>query len=230
MRDTSVLSASDSGDTTALVVVNPSEIRLYAYCPRLLFFREHLGARRSLALELRALIGRLYHIILGFIALLRGFKVELSLEEKLGSVVLRGRPDYYRIEEERAEVVEAKSSRGPPEGVWLSDLLQVTAYGFILARRGARRVDLVVRYADGARRLELTPELSVMMLKSVDDIVMVKKHGVLPVALRSEAKCEKCLYREECYSIDENLEAEGDLDEPGEWLKNVKRVYAILEE
>ncbi|MEM0340410.1 MAG: CRISPR-associated protein Cas4 [Acidilobaceae archaeon] len=218
-----------NGVERSLVVVRPSELRLYAYCPRLLFLREHLGLRKSLWLELRAFVGRVYHFFLNLIAFLKGFRVESSFEERLGNVVLKGRPDHYKIEKGVAEVVEVKSSKGPKDGVWLSDLLQVAAYGLVLARRGAQRVELVVKYVNGNRKTELSSELALMVLKSLDDTTLIKSYGLVPVALRGEKKCKKCLYRRECYDIDENLKIENELaDEVGSWLKNVKNVYKAI--
>nr|MEB3859656.1 hypothetical protein [Desulfurococcales archaeon] len=61
--------------------------------------------------------------------------------------------------------------------------------------------------------------------KALEDMVYIKKHGILPVALRSPSKCNKCAFRDPCYSIDEELTEEHReaLYEVGSWLQEEKR-------
>jgi len=197
--------------------VKATEIRLYTYCPRLYFFEVHLGARRPLKAYIRMLLGRLAHIFQSLVARLRGYRVEELLEADLGKVVVRGRPDYYKAGSEPCVVFELKTGRGPPNGAWLSDIMQTATYSLILARRGCRTVIGVIRYRGSTYSFKLTSSHVSTLFRVIDDVILVKDHGVLPYPLRSYRKCIKCPYKLECFLLDKGLEVE--VEEPGLWLK-----------
>lgn len=198
------------------VVIYPSEIHHFAYCPRQYFFSLYLPQPRPLAERLRLLLGRLYHALLRIPARLRGYRSEETLEARLGGIILRGRPDSYRKQDDTVEIVERKSGRGPRRGVWLSDMLQVTAYGVML-RGESERIVLRVEYRGGrSRSSELDSEKVAILASIVDDIVLVKKHGIVPYANRSPRRCARCPYRSLCEELDRQLDpGDGSLYEPG---------------
>jgi CRISPR-associated exonuclease Cas4 len=198
-------------------IVRASEVRLYTYCPRLYFFETHVRVGKPLRVMVRMLLGRLLHVALGVLARLRGYRVEELLEADLGGVRLRGRPDYFKVRGSTAVVVEFKSGRGPKSGAWLSDVMQVAAYALILLRLGYPRVLGFVRYRGSIHALRITGEHVAMLLKLIDEIVLVKRYGIVPYPLRSYRKCLACTYKVECFTMDRGLGL--DLEEPGSWLR-----------
>ena len=201
------------GEESKPVVVYPSEIHKYAYCPRQYFFSLYMPLPAPLHRRIRMLLGRLYHAILGWISRLRGYTTEEHIERKIGNVILRGRPDAYKRSGDVLEIIERKSGRGPKKGVWLSDMLQASAYGFML-RSGRERVILRVEYRSGSRLSELDSDKIGLLFKIIDEIVMVKKYGIVPHPNRSPKRCAVCPYRDVCEELDRVLASE-DLYEPG---------------
>ncbi len=198
-------------------VVRASEIRLYTYCPRLYFFETHVKARKPFKILVRMLLGKLLHLVQGVLAKLRGYRVEELLEADVGGVRLIGRPDYYVARGSTAVVIEFKSGYGPRNGAWLSDVMQVTAYATVLARLGYTSVYGIVRYRRSSYAFKVTSEHIVKLLKLIDDIILVRNHGLVPYPLRSPRKCLACTYKLECFAMDRMFNVE--LEEPGSWLK-----------
>ncbi|MEB3774900.1 MAG: CRISPR-associated protein Cas4 [Desulfurococcales archaeon] len=212
---------SDYKDTTGgiRITIYPSEIHEYAYCPRQYFFKKYLKAEPGLTTRLRLLLGRLFHLVNGVMDRIRGMRVEETREAIIGDVRLRGRPDSYKIEDDVIRLIERKSGRKPRRGAWISDVMQATAYTLILSQTAnARSAVLEIHYRDGVRIVKLNEDLISGLLKAIDEVAMVKQYGIVPKALRSERKCSKCPFREECTALDEDL---GDtaIYEPGEWLE-----------
>ena len=198
------------------VVIRPSEIHEFVYCPRLFFFDYFLGRKRGLKERLRLLLGRLYHAFLSIPDRLKGRLVEETLEVDLGKVLIRGRPDAYSLEDGRALVVERKSSRPPRRGVWSSDSAQALTYAFMLARLHGVDVEARVEYPTKTAGTRLDEEKINWIIRIIDDIVLVKAYGIVPKALKSPRKCNKCPFREICKALDDGLDV--DVYEPGEWL------------
>ena len=198
------------------IIVYPSEIHHFAYCPRQYFFSLYLPQPRPLGVKIRLLLGRIYHALLRIPASLRGYRSEETLETRLGDVILRGRPDSYKKQDDVVEIVERKSGRGPRRGVWLSDMLQVTAYGIILRNKG-EKIILKIEYRGGKSRSSTLDSRKVTSLISIiDDIVLVKKYGIVPYANRSPRRCVRCPYRSLCEELDRELDpGDGSLYEPG---------------
>ncbi len=199
------------------IVVRPSEIHEFVYCPRLFFFDYYLGRERRLGERLRLLLGRLYHALLGLPDRIRGRLVEDTLEVDLGKVVIRGRPDAYSLGDDRALVVERKSSKPPRRGVWSSDSAQALTYAFMLARLHGVEVEASVEYPTRKARTRLDEEKINLIMKIIDDIVLVKAYGIVPKALRSPGKCGRCPFRDICEALDRGLDVE--VYEPGDWLE-----------
>jgi CRISPR-associated exonuclease Cas4 len=198
-------------------VVRASEVRLYTYCPRLYFFETHVKARRPLKASLRLILGRLQHLAHEVLARLRGYKVEELLEADMGGVRLRGKPDYYTVRGSTAVVVEFKSGRGPRVGAWLSDVMQVVSYAILLSRLKYTSVVGIVRYRRSTHTFKVTSEHVATLLRLVDEVALVKNHGLVPHPLRSYRKCLACTYKVECFTMDRGLNL--DLEEPGSWLE-----------
>ncbi len=200
-------------------VIRASELRLYTFCPRLYFFETHVRARRPFSMEIKLMMGKLLHIVQDLLARLRGYRVERLLEVDMGSFRLRGRPDHYMVRGSTVIVVEFKSGRGPRIGAWLSDVVQVVAYALILAKLGYANVIGVIRYRRSSHIFKVTHEYIPMLLRIVDEVNLVRDHGLVPYPLRSYRKCTACIYKIECFTMDRELNI--DLEEPGSWLKNI---------
>ena len=198
------------------ITIYPSEIHEYAYCPRLYFFHINLPRERSMREKLRLLLGRIFHLVKSVPDRLRGMRVEEVNEATVGRIRLRGRPDSYTMEDGVLRVVERKSGRKPLRGAWISDVMQATAYTLILSRGSAREAILEIQYRDGVRVLKVNDDMINNLVRILDEIALVKAHGIVPAALRGERKCSICPYREECWGMDEGLDYE--LYEPGHWL------------
>jgi len=199
------------------LTIYPSEIHEFVYCPRLYFFDLYLGRERSLRERIRLFLGTIFHIIKSVPDRAKGHKVEERIEVEIGDIRLRGRPDAYHVEEDTVTIIERKSSRPPRRGVWLNDSAQAVTYGFMITRLGSpRSVKIRIEYPTTARESELDSEKVSFILRVIDDIVMVKKYGIVPAAKPSKKKCARCPFRAECDLLEK--EKPEDILEPGSWL------------
>ncbi len=200
------------------MIVFPSEIHSFAYCPRKYFFELYIGRERSLLEKIRLFLGILFHKIKSIPDKMKGYNLEKSVTTIIGGVELRGRPDsfHYDSSNEKLVIIERKSGRSPRRGAWISDSLQVTAYGLML-RDLAETIELWVEYRDSRRFSRLDSEKVGLLLKIIDDLILVKYYGIVPAAKRSARRCSRCPFRTICEELDSVLEAE-DLYEPGSIL------------
>ncbi len=200
------------------VKITPSEVHTYVYCPRLYFFELYLGRERGMLEKLRLLLGRIYHALHGFTDRLAGRRVEEPIEVELGSVIVRGRPDAFTVSREGIVVVERKSSRPPRRGAWASDGAQAMLYAFMLSViYGASSAEARVEYPGVSRSAKLDTERVTLLTRILDEIMLVKKYGIVPAALRSPRKCSRCPFNELCTGMDAGTSGL-DLYEPGAWL------------
>ena len=190
------------------------------------FFEIHLGRHRGLKERLRLLLGRVFHAVFYLSDALRGRRREepVSLDINEG-VVLRGRADALVMEGGTARVIERKSSRPPRRGAWVSDVLQASAYGLVLLRgKGASEVSLELRYPTAVRVFKMDERITSTLLMAIDDLILVKRHGIVPAAKRGQ-RCARCPYRDVCFRLDEELKPEeGEVYEPGHWLRELNVV------
>ncbi len=187
------------------------------------FFELHLGRPRGLRERLRLLLGRLFHATFFVSDRLRGLSREEPVSLEVGKdVMLRGRADALVIERDVAKVIERKSSRPPRRGAWASDVLQASAYGFILLRgKGLSEVSLELRYPTVTRVFKMDERITSTLLMAIDDLILVKRHGIVPAAKRGP-RCNRCPYRDVCLRLDEELKPdEGEVFEPGSWLREL---------
>ncbi|MCE4609858.1 MAG: CRISPR-associated protein Cas4 [Desulfurococcales archaeon] len=207
-----------------LITIFPSEIHTFAYCPRKYFFSIHIPYKHPLSARVRMFMGTIFHLIKGFFSKRKGYSVEEKIEYRVGNVKLRGRPDAYRVTGNSIEIIERKSGKGPRKGVWLSDSLQATAYGLML-RRNNERVVLRIEYRTAKRISELDSEKIGLLFRVIDDIVLVKKYGIVPYGDRRPAKCSKCPFKELCEALERFEQDIGieNMYQPGEYIKE-KRI------
>ena len=196
--------------------IYPSEIHEYLYCPRLYFFHKYIGLERGIRERIRLLLGSGLHFIKGLLDKVRGYHVEEINERVISGVRLRGRPDSYIVEGDRLRVIERKSGRMPRNGAWISDVMQATAYTVILSSKGIRDSIIEIHYRNGVRRIRVDDELVTSLIKVLDEVIMVREHGILPSPVRGRRKCDRCRFKDICFSLDETDVT--DLYEPGYWI------------
>lgn len=180
--------------------VTPSKLRTHVYCPRLTVLGDLVAP--SLRQRLRMLLGRLYHLVYELIWL-RGFRREELLEARLGGgIVLRGRPDAYLERDDSVVVVEVKSCKGPPSGgVWMSDRVQVLAYGLLLKLAKGKDVRLLIAYRDRVERVPMTSEALTWLFKVIEDYKRTVESSWIKDVGRG-AKCDRCGLKWLCDLID----------------------------
>jgi CRISPR-associated exonuclease Cas4 len=206
-------------------LVFPSEIHTYIYCPRYYFFEKHLLRRPSIKERLRMFLGTLFHLIKGFKDRIKGYSVESTISTIIGKVMIVGRPDSFKLRDNTLEIIERKSGKGPKTSAWLSDLLQASAYAFVLAREKEeiRDIQITIEYRNKNFNYSFTSDLADLVLKAVEDIILVKYYGIVPIALRGN-KCKKCPFKELCDLLDEDEDVKKVRDklmEPGTWILDI---------
>jgi len=202
------------------IIVYPSEIHSFAYCPRKYFFNLYMPVERSFRERLRLLAGTIFHALMRVRDRLRGYRSEERITLDLGSVLLVGRPDSYKSDESGVTIIERKSGSGPRSGAWISDALQAAAYGLML-RGDNGEVKLLVEYRGRRRGSVLDEDKLGLLFRIIDDIVLVKKYGIVPYPKRSPARCAKCPFRDVCNELDEKLDCRDEVYEPGSYLEGV---------
>lgn len=205
--------------------VSPSELHAFAYCPRRYFFEINLQRRRGIRDLLRLLLGRLFHAVKGLSSKARGYAVEEAVEVIVGRVRITGRTDAFRVVGETLEVVERKSGRAPKGGAWVSDVLQASTYAVALARqRGVKEARIRVEYRDRSHTYVINDDLVALTIRAIDDLVLVKYHGIVPYPRRSPRRCASCPFRSICEELDKNIGADGEIYEPGSWLERISLI------
>jgi CRISPR-associated protein Cas1 len=116
--------------------------------------------------------------------------LELS-DEGLGLVA---RLDLLQLHGTRAVPVEYKVGKGPPEGVWEQDAVQVAAQALLLRANGYRCDDAVVYYAGSRRRstVLITDDLATKVIELRDAMWEAAERPVPPSPLVDSPKCPRC--------------------------------------
>ncbi len=177
-------------------VVRPSDIRTFAFCPRLYFFEKHLmkaeelmGLKELVEYKIKLVLGKAFHFV---VELVEEGEKEKDFEGKFAWYKVKGRPDVIKED----SVVEVKSSKGPEDGAWYGDYLQASLYAAVFDKE-----KVVIKYRNGERELEPDEEEVLEMLQLMELI----DQGYLPPPKRSKW-CNSCPFKEVC----EKLGDEGD--------------------
>ncbi len=199
-----------------------TDIRTFFYCPRLYFFQEHLKEKPvSPRQRVRLLLGRLYHVYKRLKGRLKGWKTEEQGYIELGSISIHGRADAVERGGETLLVHEYKSGKAPRRGVWLSDLMQAVAYAFIFSRKTATRELLVqIHYRDKSIRSSVDTDTIAIFMRALEDMYIIKKHGVLPDPNPSPGKCSRCPFSGIC----KMMEVDGALSG---WVREMGPIYPV---
>lgn len=189
------------------LIITPSEVRLFTYCPRLVFYETHLPIKRGLMRRLRLLLGKLYHLLIEALLLIkvRG-DVEKLIESRIGGFILRGKPDIYRENSDHIEVIEIKSSKSPQRGVWFTDKMQLASYVLLLTTKTGKPVKAKILYRDRSEEVKISPNDIATLFKVFEGIVYIKKYGLFPPSTKNKYKCMKCEYAQLCSIVDDTTE------------------------
>ncbi len=216
---------TDNNRNKDKAIIHPSELHSYFYCPRVYFFETHMKKKRGFLKRIRLLLGSIFHYTFRLRDIIKHYSYEIPVETDLGNVIIRGRPDAFKIEENSAYIIERKSSKPPYKGAWISDIMQAAAYGVILIReKDLKNAKIEIRYPNKSRVFDLNSELTSMLFKALDEMILIKYYNILPYAKRGN-RCNKCPYRNECFSLDDELENYiNDLIEPGKWVEGLNMI------
>ncbi len=175
--------------------------------------------RLSLSERLRLLIGKAFHLAFLFRdLLLRYLREERLVVHITDNIVINGRADAVKVNSDgTAIVIERKSSKAPKRGAWVGDVMQASAYALAISKSvGVQDVTIEIRYPSASRRFKFNSELSSILMRALDDYILVKEHGIVPAAKRGK-RCSSCPYRDVCFKMDD-LDNTYLLEEPGSWL------------
>ncbi|MGC9134456.1 CRISPR-associated protein Cas4 [Caldisphaera sp.] len=217
---------TDNNRNKTKAVIHPSELHSYFYCPRVYFFETHIRKRKSIATRIRLFFGSIFHYAFRLRDIIKKYSYEIPIETDLGNLIIRGRPDAFKIDKSSAYVIERKSSKPPYKGAWISDIMQAAAYSIILIReKNLKEAKIEIRYPNKSKVFDLDTELVSMLMKALDEMLLVKYSNILPYAKRGN-RCNSCPYKQECFSLDEGLEPDKqELFEPGSWIENLNLIY-----
>ncbi len=168
----------------------------------------------------------MFHLLFRVSDAAKGLRSEEPLLATIGSVELRGRADAIKVTEKAVHIIERKSSRPPSRGAWISDVVQAASYAIQYAYTSGspRDIDITieVRYPSARRLFRLTDDIKTMTLRSIDEVSLLKRAGVVPYAKRGR-RCARCPYKGICEALDSGLESQYQ-DELGLWLRDLNIV------
>lgn len=184
-----------------------SDLRQYAYCPRIVYYRTCLPSVRPVTYKMTAGQAahqdeadrerrrslRTYRIADGT----RAFDVALE-DAALG---LRGRVDMAITRADEVIPVEYKHS---PGRLGRHVILQLAAYGLLLARqveKPALRGFVYFIPARRAREIAFSPELMAEVQQLVGTIAAMVAAERMPAATRQRSRCEICEFRRFCNDV-----------------------------
>jgi len=191
------------------IVILPSRLHQFAFCPRQIWLDYWLQAKKPLRQRLRMFLGKIAHWIHHIFRV--GYTKERLLEVEIPdlNVKLVGKPDAYRIDVDTVVVEEFKSYSRPKNPnrwgipVWESDLVQVLAYAFMLSRmHNGKRVLVTVRYIDGSVAFEYSKELETILIQYIQQYKKVVELEIVMPEVKRDRRCNKCVYKEICDRID----------------------------
>mgnify|MGYP003966777989 FL=1 len=124
-------------------------------------------------------------------------------EVRLENNMLKGVVDRIEIYPEHIVPVELKNSKGPNEGVWPGDRLQVESYMVLAEGNFGKKVKhgFVNYLGSGEKRLIKNNEFVEDYLSTILDSIDKCLKGKLPNFVKNRNKCTKCPLKGECYKI-----------------------------
>jgi len=194
------------------VVILPSKLHQFAFCPRQIWLDYWLQAKKPLRQRLRMFLGKVAHWIHHIFRV--GYTKEQLLEVEIPElgVKLVGKPDAYRVDADTVVVEEFKSYRKPGAPnrwglpVWESDLVQALAYAYMLSRIHSKRILITVRYIDSSVTFEYSKELELVLMQYIEQYKRMVELGTILPEARRDRRCNKCVYKEICDRVDSEAE------------------------
>jgi len=190
------------------LVITPSKLHQYVFCPRQVFFDHYIKAPKPLSQRIRMWIGKLLHFIHHLLK--PGYVKEELLKvevDEIDGVVLVGKPDSYKIDGDTIILEEFKSYRMPRKPnrwdliAWESDVVQALAYAYMLQKIHGKKVFVIIRYIDGATSFEFNELLKLGLLCVIEEYRKMVEYKILPDTHRNR-RCLRCPYREFCDMMD----------------------------
>ncbi len=124
-------------------------------------------------------------------------------EIKLEDDMLKGVIDRVEIYPNHIVPVELKTSKGPREGVWSGDRIQVESYMLLLEREFGKKVKHgFVNYLDSEeKRVVLNNEFVRDYISTLLESIDMCLKGKLPDFVKNRNKCIKCPLKGKCYEV-----------------------------
>lgn len=191
--------------TDAWLTVN--DLKQYAYCPRVIFYRHCLplpgrptykmveGQTRQdevSRLERRRTLHRYG---------LESAERRFDLPVRSDALRLSGRIDMALIGADLAVPVDFKSTEGPGAANWR---LQLVAYTLLLEERFERPSPFGLLYLLGSNRVERVPSDAVARAAAHTAMAAVREviaHELMPAATPIRGRCRDCEYRRYCNDV-----------------------------
>lgn len=122
---------------------------------------------------------------------------------RLENNMLKGTVDRIEIYPEHIVPIELKTSKGPTEGVWPGDRLQVESYMILAEGNFGKKVKHgFVNYLESEeRRLVQNNEFIGDYVSTILDSIDKCLDGKLPSFVKNRNKCARCTMKEECYKL-----------------------------
>jgi len=209
------------------VVVRPSSLNRFVYCPVYVFLDHYLRAKPPLLHRLRLFLGRIYHWLAERRLRRSGYTCERELEAKMDGVILVGRADGLRINGDTAHIIEVKSGRAPrhpysrlspyPMRVYTNDLVQAIAYAYLVKTNyPVKTVVITIKYRDHEETFTYDP-LFEAYLGIVLELYrkMVVDKVIIEPFYHSPKKCRSCQYKQTCIQL-------GLINKKLEWIDPAK--------
>jgi len=191
------------------IIVTPSRLHQFAYCPRQVFFDHYIKVPRPLKQRIRMWIGKLLHFFhhLFRVGYIKEELLKVEVDE-IDGVVLVGKPDSYKIDGDTIVLEEFKSTKMPRRVnrwglmVWESDMVQALAYAYMLQKiHGCRDVHVILRYINGIATLRYNEQMKAILLQYIEEYKKMVEYKLFPETTRNN-RCNKCIYKELCDKAD----------------------------
>lgn len=185
-----------------VAMVLPSMLNSFIYCPRRTYIDLRVGVNRSRLQRIRMFLGKMLHLV--FRLFKNGYEKEKLIRAHVYGLdlIIVGKPDAYRVDEDWVILEELKSGRAPYKymhglRVWKTDLIQVLAYAYILSRNFNKPVKIVVRYRNHVEEFYYDYAYENLLF---DSLIKYRKvlDGWIPKPINVPSKCNKCVYRSAC--------------------------------
>jgi len=193
------------------IVVTPSKLHQFMFCARQTWFDHFIGLKKPFKQRLRMFIGKILHHIHHL------FKIGYEKEKMLGveipelNILLIGKPDSYKVNDDVILIEEFKSTKAPRSmnrwglQVWEPDFIQTLSYAYILYKLYGKPVIATVRYIDTSISFQYDDKMEVYLLWYINRYRKMVESSVLPDVYRGK-RCSSCIYKEICDIIDSETE------------------------